>query len=480
MSKKYVPDGVWLTCDKGTCMSQLKITFHERTTIYGSNLATEGDRWPFVNIKPMGMCMMTRCSCLPTPVLWRKVKEGIYINRHRLLLEDSEAQCMFGGTIRIHFTKEAAMAAAPWGSFKKPSEYIKDFFDWGMKALADGESNTKALLTKLGAPSWMMKSYEALSWGMQMNAGIVEGVLNAVVGTGELIWDIAQDPVGVGGAVVDGACEAASDAWEWASKGDNWKQAASDSWDYMSSPEKWKQSAQEASAWVKDNPRALGNVAGEVLETAAEVALTAGAATAVRASAKGVQEVAEAGLKKATKELVEEGAEKAAKEAAEKAAKEVAEEATAQTGKRAVVKTSKKPSYKHGQSDGGPGTWEYRRTPAKGAEYQQHVTGAPKDTEYVVKTDKMKSGEKKFDGYDPETNTLIDAKDWGDKWPPEGQKWAEEKIVKEARIESEIAKETGCNLEYHVPTEAKRKQLEKIFRRNKVEGVKVKTTPKPE
>ncbi len=355
MSKKYVPDGVWLTCDKGTCMSQLKITFHERTTIYGSNLATEGDRWPFVNIKPMGMCMMTRCSCLPTPVLWRKVKEGIYINRHRLLLEDSEAQCMFGGTIRIHFTKEAAMAAAPWGSFKKPSEYIKDFFDWGMKALADGESNTKALLTKLGAPSWMMKSYEALSWGMQMNAGIVEGVLNAVVGTGELIWDIAQDPVGVGGAVVDGVCEAAGDAWEWASKGDNWKRAASDSWDYMSSPEKWKQSAQEASAWVKDNPRALGNVAGEVLETAAEVALTAGAATAVRASAKGVQEVAEAGLKKATKELVEEGAEKAAKEAAEKAAKEVAEEATKQTGKRAVVKTNLelKPGDKYPDWKGG-------------------------------------------------------------------------------------------------------------------------------
>ena len=86
----------------------------------------------------------------------------------------------------------------------------------------------------------------------------------------------------------------------------------------------------------------MGNVAGEVLETAAEVALTAGAATAVRASAKGVQEVAEAGLKKATKELVEEGAEKAAKEATEKAAKEVAEEATEQTGKRAVVKTNNK------------------------------------------------------------------------------------------------------------------------------------------
>ncbi|WP_373719093.1 PAAR-like protein [Bacteroides heparinolyticus] len=438
MSKKYVPDGVWLTCDKGTCMSQLKITFHERTTIYGSNLATEGDRWPFVNIKPMGMCMMTRCSCLPTPVLWRKVKEGIYINRHRLLLEDSEAQCMCGGTIRIHFTKEAAMAAAPWGSFKKPSEYIKDFFDWGMKALADGESNTKALLTKLGAPSWMMKSYEALSWGMQMNAGIVEGVLNAVVGTGELIWDIAQDPVGVGGAVVDGVCEAAGDAWEWASKGDNWKQAASDSWDYMSSPEKWKQSAQEASAWVKNNPRALGNVAGEVLETAAEVALTAGAATAVRASAKGVQEVAEAGLKKATKELVEEGAEKAAKEATEKAAKEVAEEATEQTGKRAVVKTNKSLREQY-----------LGRTPGKNSKTGREVFERMKNE--TPPRARINNGEKEFwDKYsnkwrnisEADMGHIEDAVHW---WNREGKKYgAKSKEVRKWMLDSD-----NYELEYY-------------------------------
>ena len=69
-------------------------------------------------------------------------------------------------------------------------------------------------------------------------------------------------------------------------------------------------------------------------------------------------------------------------------------------------------TYQHGQSDGGPGTWQKQTTPTGGADYQHKVTGAPKDTEYVVKTNKMKSGEKKFDGYDPETNTLIDSKDW--------------------------------------------------------------------
>ncbi len=92
----------------------------------------------------------------------------------------------------------------------------------------------------------------------------------------------------------------------------------------------------------------------------------------------------------------------------------------------AYESSKKSPSYQKGQSDGGPGTWEHRTTPKKGASYQEQVTGAPKDTEYVVKTDKMKSGEKKFDGYDPERNSLIDAKDWTD-WPPQGQKWAEQK-----------------------------------------------------
>lgn len=42
----------------------------------------------------------------------------------------------------------------------------------------------------------------------------------------------------------------------------------------------------------------------------------------------------------------------------------------------------------------------------------------------MVKTDKMASGEKKFDDYEPETNTLADAKDW-EKWPPKGKNgWA--------------------------------------------------------
>jgi hypothetical protein len=138
---------------------------------------------------------------------------------------------------------------------------------------------------------------------------------------------------------------------------------------------------------------------------------------------------------------------------------------------------SKERNYEHGQGEGGPGTWENRTTPQKGAEYQEKVTGASSNSEYVVKTDKMKSGEKKFDGYDPDKNSLIDAKDWTD-WPPKGQKWAEDKVIKEAKNDLNIARETGCKLEYHVPTIEKAEQLRKLFDKNGLEELIVIVTPK--
>ena len=123
-------------------------------------------------------------------------------------------------------------------------------------------------------------------------------------------------------------------------------------------------------------------------------------------------------------------------------------------------------NYKIGESYGGPGTWENKTTPKKGAEYQQKTTGAPPDTEYVVKTDRMKSGEKKFDGYDPETNTLQDAKDW-DKWPPKGDSdWAgrrRDNMIDSAQKDYKIAKDNGANLEWHVPTQDKADELSGLF-----------------
>ncbi|MEL3911630.1 Tox-REase-5 domain-containing protein [Treponema pedis] len=134
---------------------------------------------------------------------------------------------------------------------------------------------------------------------------------------------------------------------------------------------------------------------------------------------------------------------------------------------------NRKPSFKTGESDGGSGTWQKRTTPKKGADYQRQVTGAPENTEYVVKTDRMKRKEKKFDGYEPRTNTLIDAKDWK-KWPPKGDSdWADRRrkqMLKNAKRDLDIAKSTKppSKLKWIISDENNKQYLEKLFEDNNI------------
>ena len=132
--------------------------------------------------------------------------------------------------------------------------------------------------------------------------------------------------------------------------------------------------------------------------------------------------------------------------------------------------------YRFGQSDGGPGTWEHRYTPKKGASYQQHVTGAPRHTEYVVKTKLTPSGEKKFDGYKKETNTLIDAKDWT-VWPI-NKSFSKDSVVNDARLSLSIAKQAGAKLEWHVPSQATKQKLDSLLHDKNINGIIIIVNPK--
>ncbi len=141
----------------------------------------------------------------------------------------------------------------------------------------------------------------------------------------------------------------------------------------------------------------------------------------------------------------------------------------------------KKPSFVPGQSDGGPGQWGPPSTPrtSAGAAYQEQVTGAPPGTEYKVPLARRASGNVDFDGYDPERNVLLDAKDYNN-WPPEGppklRQMAINKLLKEAKDQVNAA--DGTPIEWHVPTEAKASELSDIFDNEGIEGIQVVTTPK--
>ena len=147
-----------------------------------------------------------------------------------------------------------------------------------------------------------------------------------------------------------------------------------------------------------------------------------------------------------------------------------------------------KPSFKHGESDGGPGQWGDPTTPRtsktaqRGSAYQQKVTGAPPGTEYKVPLKARKSGYVDFDGYDPPRNTLLDAKDFTD-WPPPSppkpaglRDIAIRDILKEARAQVAAAK--GTPIEWHAPTPEKVVELADILADGGVSGIDVVETPR--
>jgi hypothetical protein len=130
--------------------------------------------------------------------------------------------------------------------------------------------------------------------------------------------------------------------------------------------------------------------------------------------------------------------------------------------------------YTIGTSDGGPGVWADEPIPIKGAEYQQQVTGAPPGTAYEVEG-------VKFDGYDPERDVLIDAKDW-DTWPSRDSNgvyhdFALDSVIDQA--EAQVVAANGTAIEWHVPTPEKAEELQDILEEAGITGITVVVTPKP-
>jgi hypothetical protein len=109
--KNHVPDGCYLTCDKGSSPCRLKVTNHNNVRIYGDNLASEADLLPNKNVFPMGGCAVTQGACMPQPLYWDKTTLGITVNGYKLLVDEAKLLCAVGGQIAIHFSHVDALIA---------------------------------------------------------------------------------------------------------------------------------------------------------------------------------------------------------------------------------------------------------------------------------------------------------------------------------------------------------------------------------
>jgi hypothetical protein len=103
MAKKYIPDKSWLVCDKGQCPTQISVTHDNNSRIYGEALVSEADIVPGENIKPFGVCTITKNSCSFVPVYWDKCNQGVKINGYKLVFEDANLLCQQGGKIKVSF-----------------------------------------------------------------------------------------------------------------------------------------------------------------------------------------------------------------------------------------------------------------------------------------------------------------------------------------------------------------------------------------
>jgi len=299
MSKKYVPQGAHLACDKGTCPSTFRVSNHKKTTIYGSNMATEADKKPFLNIKPMGICSVKGGMCIPIVFKWDKPKNGVKIGRKRLLLDDSTCKCLLGGEISIHFDRQSAVDVS-LGDGKMPSEYIKQGFDFVFNKIDNVFDLADEVL-----PDWMSGVTDSLRWKTNAVVGLTEGAINGVVGLGEVIYQVAQDPVGM----AEGIAGMAGNAWEWGQKGENWSNAASGAMEWASDTDNWANMIES----VAEDPRGFTNFIGEFIPDAVAAGATGGTSLALSAGKTALKESVETVAKKGVKKVVKEAVENAGK-----------------------------------------------------------------------------------------------------------------------------------------------------------------------
>lgn len=101
--KQYVYNGVLLRCDKGVIPTPFTV-LPRPSLIRGQFQAHELDLAPLTNIKPFGVCAITRGPCLPAPLRWTQVHQGslrLGPASARPLLESSVCRCGVGGSISI-------------------------------------------------------------------------------------------------------------------------------------------------------------------------------------------------------------------------------------------------------------------------------------------------------------------------------------------------------------------------------------------
>lgn len=207
---KYIPNGVWLRCDKGAKPAKLKI-LPKTVKLYGENWAAQFDAVPYVNIPTFGVCAITHVLCVPATAKWDDVKEDVNILGQKAILSSSTCQCNVGGTIKIYFSRQAADDAGAEQDAKEKAEF------WGKVGagllLAGAVVGTIAIVAATGGGALVVLAGAAATGaaiggvGGAVAGGISGGAEGAVSGffTGAAFGALGGLATATGAGVVAGA-----------------------------------------------------------------------------------------------------------------------------------------------------------------------------------------------------------------------------------------------------------------------------------
>ena len=97
---KHITETTILICDKGATPTPLSVTSQTFMHIEGKLQATEEEKKPNVNIKPFGVCSITKISCSPATQKWQNTSV-FEIDGKKELLDTSTCNCSVGGKISV-------------------------------------------------------------------------------------------------------------------------------------------------------------------------------------------------------------------------------------------------------------------------------------------------------------------------------------------------------------------------------------------
>jgi len=223
MSKKYVPQGSFLYCDKGVFPTPFLGLEYSETYLTDVPIATDYDNKPIFNILPFGVCSAKAQICLPAPTSTWNDPSAIFCGLvAKPILDDSTLSCVASGTIKI----APSFMAALLEMYDDPKELLDKFLEymgatvensghslWGMVKGAWG--TLKFLGTLAIETSPIIQGYQALTdW---------EGFTDKWQGR----YETAEDMVNFGIQLYELQHNPAKQAqlFAYLSDGDNWEAA---------------------------------------------------------------------------------------------------------------------------------------------------------------------------------------------------------------------------------------------------------------